>query len=427
MQVNRVKQKFIINNLKDSRPMITSSVGYFVFTLIYVLFTDSLWTYTWDNPLPYYIVNIAVAVFAMVSAILILLNAKDIAIKKLIIPILIYVGIILNIIVNKGISFGYIQKLSYPLIGLLLCITLDFNKLAKAFVQVMLFLAVWSIVLWIMAQFKLEEFLPIIKNVTGTEFHNAIFAFIPVHGDSLIRNWGVFWEPGAFQAYLCLAVIFDLFYLKDKKPIKMLILALAALLTFSTTGFLCIALILFVYLVAGNKKFTINKVTILLFGLVGLIVIFSSEKIMDMVFGKFDFDDINDSSSFGARYYSIIGNIVIMFKNGFLLGTGIEHYSEIYRSVVNGLGYFTDMSNTNTIFVDFARFGWLVGGVNVYLVFRFSKKLGDNLAQRIGIMLSIFMLLFMESFTYSLFWMSIMYFSFDIFDKEKKNENSLSM
>lgn len=425
MQISGANQKFYINNLKESRFVINSSVSYFIFTLLYVLFTDSLWSYTWENRTLYYATNIAVAIFAVIAFVIIIINAKDIDVKKIIAPIVLILGLIINMTVNGSISFGYIQKLSYPLIGLMLCMLLDFNKLSKAFVKVMVFLAIWSLMLWVLAQFKLDKYLPTIKNLSGLEFRHTIFAFMPVNRDYLIRNWGAFWEPGAFQAYLSLALIFDLFYLKNRKPFNFIILSITILSTFSTTGYLCLGLILLVYLFAGDKQCKLNKMLVFIMIILGSFIIFSSEKIINMVFKKLFFDDINQSSSFGARYYSIVGNIAIMFDEGLIVGTGIANYSTIYKGVVNNMGYFLDMSNTNTIFIDLARFGWLVGGVNVYLAYKFSKKLGDNIVQKIGIMASIILLLFMESFTYSLFWMSIAYLSFDVLGKEKKNENTV--
>lgn len=70
------------------------------------------------------------------------------------------------------------------------------------------------------------------------------------------RNFGMFWEPGAFACYICLTFVLfinDLrgFVLNNKK--KVTILSLALLTTFSTTGFIVIALISFFVFKSTNK------------------------------------------------------------------------------------------------------------------------------------------------------------------------------
>ena len=159
----------------------------------------------------------------------------------------------------------------------------------------------------------------------------------------------------------------------------------------------------------------------------GILIFLLSEKLQSMVFDKLKFSNIQDSASFGARYYSIIGNLKIMFSDGLLVGTGVSDYNEIYRQTVLGMGYARDMSNTNTIFVDFARFGWIVGFANIYLIYKFAKKIGNGVLQKLGIAAIIMIVLFMESFTYSLFWMSFMYFGIGVYRGRRSNENPVSV
>ena len=429
MQKQRITDKMHETvNTSETRAVINSPWIYFVFVFLLVFWTDSFWTYTWENRILYTIANIAVVIVAGFCLLIIFGRGKNIALKRFAVIATIYIGIFLCLIVRSEFSLGYIHKLCYPLIGVALGLTLDFRKFAKAFVQVMIFLAVWSLVLYIMAQFKLEEKLPVVTNIGGIEFHNGIFGFIAVQGDTLVRNWGFFWEPGAFQAYLGLALIFDLFLLKDRKPIILIILSVTILTTLSTTGILSLGLILIIYLIAvKDKESNLNKRIILVVVILGIMVLLISDKLKSMVFSKFTFDDINDSASFGARYYSIVGNLKIAVKEGLFFGTGIEKYNSIYINTLLGIGYNKDMSNTNTILSDLARFGWLVGIAETIMVWKFSKKLGENTFQRLGIVIVITIMLFMENFSYSLFWMSVMCFGLEVFNGGQRNENNVSL
>ena len=422
------RRPFLLGNLSASRPLFSTAAANFFFVFVYILFTDSFWTYTWENRIPFTIVNVAVVLAGVMCFIVLIMNLSHINLGKLKAVFAIYIGICVNMFVNLEISFGYIQKLAYPLIGVVLCMMLDFNKVAKAFVRVMAFLSVWSLVLYFMAQFKLEEVLPVIKNISGIKFHNGLLGLILVDGDRLVRNWGIFWEPGAFQSYLCMALLLDLFFLKDRKPYFMILFAITILSTLSTTGIICLALILFLYIITMHgRKFSFNRKIILATILLGILIFLLSEKLQSMVFDKLKFSNIQDSASFGARYYSIIGNLKIMFSDGLLVGTGVSDYNEIYRQTVLGMGYARDMSNTNTIFVDFARFGWLVGFANIYLIYKFAKKIGNGALQKLGIAAIIMIVLFMESFTYSLFWMSFMYFGIGVYRGRRSNENPVSV
>lgn len=428
MSEQTVIRKPLISNIKENGAVINSPRIYFVFMLLFVLSTDSFWTYTWENRLPYNIINIAIVFMAVACAIVIFVNGKDIAVKRLAAVLTAFVGVSICMIARTEFSLGYIHKLAYPLMGVFLSMALDLKKFARAFVHVMMFLAVWSLVLYLLAQFKLEEYLPIVKNIGGLELHNGIFGFIAVHGDFLVRNWGVFWEPGAFQAYLCLALIFDLFLLKDNKPIVMTVLSLTIVTTLSTTGIISLGMILLLYFISvKDRECLLNKKVLIVAAIVVIAALLLSEKLQNMIFSKLDFDDINESSSFGARYYSIIGNLKIAFKEGLFFGTGVENYNAIYVNTLSGMGYTKDMSNTNTILCDLVRFGWLVGIVEILMVIKFSKKLGQNKLQRIGIALIIFIILFMENFSYSLFWMSVLYFGCDVFGRGKTNENNVSV
>lgn len=98
-----------------------------------------------------------------------------------------------------------------------------------------------------------------------TEVFQEYYGFIE-------RNSGMFWEPGAFQGYLNIAIAFALLlpHKNDKKwKLQIGILVAALLTTKSTTGYLVFGFIVIYYLSSMSKikpfwKFVMTLITILL-------------------------------------------------------------------------------------------------------------------------------------------------------------------
>ena len=97
--------------------------------------------------------------------------------------------------------------------------------------------------------------------------YNSFIHFEKAH---ILRNCGMFWEPGAFQGYIMLAF---LFYINDYKLLwkthkwKCIILSLALLSTFSTTGYivylLYIAYIIFASQISVYAKTCVASITLI--------------------------------------------------------------------------------------------------------------------------------------------------------------------
>lgn len=88
--------------------------------------------------------------------------------------------------------------------------------------------------------------------------YNSFLHFEKAH---ILRNCGMFWEPGAFQGYIMLAF---LFYINDYKSLwkthkrKCIILSLALLTTFSTTGYIVYLLYIAYIILASQISFYVK-------------------------------------------------------------------------------------------------------------------------------------------------------------------------
>lgn len=119
----------------------------------------------------------------------------------------------------------------------------------------------------------------------------------------IVRNYGPFWEPGRFTIFLTIALMIRL-YNNPKFDRKNIILLLADITTFSTTGYIALA-ILFIGYVAIQKKNIGTKAIQILFIVACIVLIskldFMSEKIIDQM------NDLqNTHSRFGAMAYHFL-------------------------------------------------------------------------------------------------------------------------
>jgi hypothetical protein len=131
------------------------------------------------------------------------------------------------------------------------------------YVRTMVGLAILSFVFYIPYAVLLKIGINVDAPIThiSTLLHTASIARRPllVHtfaAQGNYRNYGMFWEPGAFQGYLILALIFLASarqHLSRERYVRcLLILAAAVLTTMSTTGYVALLVVVFLHLGRGG-------------------------------------------------------------------------------------------------------------------------------------------------------------------------------
>lgn len=124
----------------------------------------------------------------------------------------------------------------------------------------------------------------------------------------LPRNSGMFWEPGCFAGYICVALLFCLLTNRGgKKLIIPFIVALAT--TYSTTGYLVFFFILLYYL---KNNHTIDSFTKIFLIIAACVAIYISYNSLDFLGEKINKEDGSNSRIANYdRYASIILNNII--------------------------------------------------------------------------------------------------------------------
>ena len=125
------------------------------------------------------------------------------------------------------------------------------NHFHKYYQKVMCILAVFSIIAFVLTVFfpDIIRRLPTTVNGGQLRAYNMFFAVVPTNLE--LRSFGIFWEPGAYQVYLSLAVMSE-FFCVEKTNIKRLFLYIVALcLTFSTAAYIVLLAIVVAVLCNG--------------------------------------------------------------------------------------------------------------------------------------------------------------------------------
>tara|TARA_B100001121_G_C18686581_1_gene620986 strand:+ start:639 stop:1652 length:1014 start_codon:yes stop_codon:yes gene_type:complete len=245
--------------------------------------------------------------------------------------------------------------------------------------------------------------------------NNIIFT---INSDGALRNSGFMWEPKGFANFVTIAIIFRLFMnnlvLNDK---KILVLVLAVISTFSTTGILVLFLILTFYFI--NKKAIVLLSIFPIFLIISYNLFINSEilykKILYEISLENEYKMLLDKKDYESDVYSLgrIGSLIVDF-NDFL------------KKPIFGYG-FTRENRTQSAYVKLVRVNGFsdllaVYGLGIFLFFYryyvFLKLLNTKKYKFLSILLiSIICIYFASTLTGHPFWTSLLFLSLVIPNK----------
>lgn len=245
-------------------------------------------------------------------------------------------------------------------VGFLVANSLKFTELIEAFNDVMLFLAVYSLITFAISQVfpELIRALPFLgyRYESTAPMHNAFFSVCMIDSETS-RNYGIAWEPGAFALLLCASLFCVLAFPAKAKKHQVFILILTILTTFSTMGYFVTAGIFLAMLTLRTKKQKISKTTIAGFAVILVVILLLlPEESIKLVFGKLEGlftgdEDVNYTTQtrLDAIYYPFQA-----FLESPVIGVGNDRFYYINKELCDGVA-------TNTILNWFAAMGLLLG------------------------------------------------------------------
>lgn len=140
----------------------------------------------------------------------------------------------------------------------------EFYRIIDIYIDCMILISLASLFLFLVSRinFNIITFLPSVISTTKRVGYYAVFSIVSdTSYTGAMRNQGIFWEPGAFQAFLSLAYIWET---TRRNRFFVLVLFLVSIVTtYSTTGFI-VGLLLAIYSL-GTKTKNKNLQIVLLF------------------------------------------------------------------------------------------------------------------------------------------------------------------
>lgn len=311
--------------------------------------------------------------------------------------------------------------------------SIDFSSFKESFGDVLKILCVISLIGFFSISFipffkqLLSPFLT--QNASGSFYYNF---FIYAHPDSFNRNQGMFWEPGAFQVFINIALFFEL-----RKPLpklfNILLYITSVITTFSTTGY--IAMVIIFIVAFSNKSVALKRTRKVVFRIVPvliILVVFYSSALTSTsdysTFGKlhgfreeqaWDRDNVDKATSTTVRWYSIVMAIDAFFEKP-LTGWGSSGLAE--RNFEYTLGM-----NTCTFLNWFAKYGIIYGIVMLIGFIDLCYILGYDIGKkgRFLLFLFFFIVTISEEFSRNAFFLVLCFYGYQ-YRRVFENRNFLS-
>jgi hypothetical protein len=262
--------------------------------------------------------------------------------------------------VSKKINMKYFYICLVYLDAFLICTVIPVDKFKAAFVDVISVLALVSVIGFCLRHVypQLAYVLPKLTNISGLRYGNMLLTMIPYNVSYVtFRNYGIFREPGVYQFFLNLTLIFLMERPKAGKSWQLYAVLLALAFTFSTAGYIvCIGIIL-LYFFLDRVEIRASTLVPVLAGVVVVGYLFGKGIIHvdSNLFSKL----LSSNASTNSRFGSILVDLYIALMKP-LFGSGFS-YVEGYFAYIAwdkfGLLY---MHNTNTIMKMLAVFGFVM-------------------------------------------------------------------
>lgn len=268
----------------------------------------------------------------------------------------VFVGFLLtiNLYTGGGVSLPSIISTTLKLVFAYLLLKTVGNNFTSVYINVVVLLAGVSLFGYLSDTFNLMGGVIHRLYQVGDIGYEGIFYMFRFQ-DHIDRNSSIFFEPGAYQAFLN-AALFLLFFVKtnfstSRKWFYILLLLTALITTFSTTGYMIFAATFFL-LLAKSKMLSISSKAALGGMLLVILVLFSA-KFYSVIFEKIgnyvDIQHITDSAD--RRSFDMLVDLEIFKEHVF--GVGFDKYLEQFSAI----GLVEEAGSSNGITKTLAIYG----------------------------------------------------------------------
>ena len=338
--------------------------------------------------------------------------------KDFLIILMILSLIVVSALYNSDTSLRLLLKIGLLVFSFSLSKVVDTRKLLGLYLGSMIVIAFVSILGFLFPSLFIRfSNIHIFTSVFRYEFVSVFLTNIPTYQYMQGRNWGPFWEPGVFQAYLNVALLFLLFnknYSYFKKIVFSIILISAIVTTYSTTGYIVLTFVLLSY-IANYSNFNIRnfaKVLVLsLIFLISLILFINSNLFQEIILQKFS------STAEQSRFLSYTAGIKLFLSHP-ILGVGPQSVMDELTAISQ-----YNFALTNTIIAQYVIYGMLVGTYFLYNYKKFIDSFKLNVISSIIVYITFLAIFSGQNFNLSIFFTTLMFLRIPSNQSIKKCEN----
>ena len=299
----------------------------------------------------FYYSQCCILIFVFMTAVYIMHGGLRQMSKNVVFSIILLALCILTVIIinNTDKYYSYIAVFLQLLMAAEFAEIYGFERFKKLYVKIISVFAVVSLIGYAITVLRPTVMLlfPKTDGEASLDYYNAIIhVFASARGYSrfvpFLRNSGIFWEPGAYQAFLNLGI---LFFLDDLNPDDLnrkslfgfFCMILAVLTTFSTTGYILLFILLLSYI--KKTSFLWKRNTVIFIAVIigfALFLVFINKRGLGFDFmGQKITDEISDKT-YGSRLDLSDISIIVERPLGFL-GISFETFSGQYGGAANSI------------------------------------------------------------------------------------------
>lgn len=269
----------------------------------------------------------------------------------------------------------YIYKIFLYTLIFMIIRSSDFEYLQKSFYKVAFFFAAVSLLFYIACDMFGMHFLLPVGFYGGAGAPYATNFLYTQLEDWTVRNTGIFREPGVYQIYLNIALLFYYNQNRDKiiTPISA-VLALAVITTMSSAGIVVALAIIGYQFMQQRKRSFASFLLFAVFAVVLYVLIMAS---FNQIFYKLMLGTEESGSAF-ARYYSLIVPMR-MWLDYPIFGCGASEFNDLIYFYPTASGERMNPNLvTNCITVNFATSGLIVGLFYLFGTIKGAATLAKN-------------------------------------------------
>ena len=300
------------------------------------------------------------------------------------------------------------------IIAILVSMSIEKEEFYKHFSNIMFCIAVFSIVGWILMMFFHSTIIPLpsLVNSAGRVGYYVVFTIISDFSNAgMQRCQGIFWEPGALQALIIVAMFVDKYNIhSDNRDFRKYVYSIAILMSFSTTGY--VALMLFWALELFETKRVFGYILAITAGLLLFVSISPSVlayidyTLFQKFWAIFEYNP-GTTSVASARVDSIVFPIKQLLDNplNLLVGNGVKGANEMYHLTGHYMSTCTPLNL-------FAKFGVFTGMVSFFGIKRLVDLCSLKHIVRLFILIILMVTFSSESFDFSVLLYIFMFYGY---------------